>query len=211
MTKKLLNILIVDDYPIIINGLENTLNSFFGEVLIDKANSRDRAIRQLSDGNYDLIFLDINLNGVNMLNHLDEIITLKRKAKVIVFTAYNSDKIKTQVMNKNVNGFLDKNTSIEELEYAIQEVLSGKPYVNQKEDLSFTLEDSPDKFLKIDTLTSREKDVINLIVKGFTNETIAQQLFLSISTIQTHRKNIYKKLDIHSATELIYLHLRYMT
>lgn len=204
-------ILIVDDYPIIVSGLEKTIKSLFEDAVIDKAESKQLTFQKLQSKNYDLVFLDVNLNGENMLDHLDDLMTFNKKAKIIVFTAYNSDKIKALALDKKVDGFLDKNTSIEELEFAIHEVLSGQPYINQKEDLSFELENSPDKFEKINTLTSREKDVIDLVVKGFTNENIAKKLFLSILTVQSHRKNIYRKLDIHSSTELIYLHLRYMT
>lgn len=204
------HILIVDDYPIIVSGLEKTIKSLFDGAVIDKAESKQVTFQKLKSKNYDLVFLDVNLSGENMLDHLDDLMTFNKKAKIIVFTAYNSDKIKALALDKKVNGFLDKNTSIEELEFAIHEVLSGQSYINQKEDLSFELENSPDKFDRINSLTKRELDVINLVVKGHTNQTIASNLFLSIQTVQSHRKNIYRKLDIHSATELIYLHLRYM-
>lgn len=208
---KPIQILIIDDYPIIVSGLHNTLNTLLSDPKIQKAGTKDEAFQKLKNEHFDLAFLDVNLNGVNMMEHLDEINTIRKNTKIIVFTAYTSDKIKALALAKNVDGFLDKNTSIEELEFAIKEVLSGNAYINQKEDLSFSMEDSPDKFEKINSLTKRERDVVNLIVKGNTNETIAKKLFLSFQTVQSHRKNIYRKLDIHSATELIYLHLRYMT
>lgn len=195
--------LLADDHRLILDGLEQIIRDEFVSALIDKVTTKFDLFTKIGKSNYDILFLDLNMNGVNMLDHIEELVKIRPNTKIIILTSYDDRNLLNEAIEKNVNGFLMKNTSKAELVYAVTQVLEDKIYTNQNSDLSFNKKKLEDSFQKRSLLTKREIDVVRLISKGYNNSKIAKELFISIHTIQTHRKSIFKKLGVHSVSELI--------
>lgn len=114
-----------------------------------------------------------------------------------------------KALDKNVAGYLLKDTSQEELLLALETILQGQQYLGKEVAVKIKTypkkiaEEFEDDFMKHAQLTNREKEIMWAIVDGADSQSIAQRLFISLHTVQSHRKNLFKKLSVHSAAELI--------
>ena len=198
-----MKLLIVDDHTVVLDGLESSLSDLEGLEKIYRSNSRSDMLHVLTKEFIDVILLDINMHGDNMLDYIDEVRRYSPTAKIIIFTSYDSQNLISEAIEKKVNAYLTKDTPREELMYAIQEVAQGRFYLSSNE------LDSEGKFKPHDDfelkykLSKRELDVLRLLAKGYTNSRISKELNISIHTIQSHRKNMFKKLDVNSINQLI--------
>ncbi len=153
----------------------------------------------------DVILLDINLPDTDGLR-LCEIIRAKSKSvKIIGLTYINEAGIITQLIKKGANGYLLKSMEREELIEAINKVMDGSVYLskaaNEKILEQLQQYDLPQK--NIPVLTHREKEILQLLSEGMTSNEIAGRLFLSNYTIDTHRKNMLQKFNVHNTQSLI--------
>jgi DNA-binding NarL/FixJ family response regulator len=153
--------------------------------------------------------LDLNIKGVNSLEWLERIRLWQPKLKVIAFSSYNTTAIVRKALQAGVDGYLLKDVSATELEEALQAVVSGKRFVcervNGRGDTSRSGSNTffEDEFVLEARLTGREREVMLAIVEGLDSKSIAKRLYISLHTVQSHRKRLFKKLGVHSAAELI--------
>jgi len=200
MKKSSIKILVADDHSLIIDSITSILLEIDDGFKVYIAKSKSELLSVMAKEFIDLIFLDINMNGVNMLDHVEQIRDIHPKVIIIILTSYSSLSIVNDAIEKKVDAFLHKNTDKDEIKFALNRVLNGKKYmsieVNRKEKLK-------DGFQLAKQLTSQELKLIKLLAKGYTNSKISRILHISIYTVQTHRKNIHKKLGVKSVNELI--------
>lgn len=196
-------IIIADDHTLFINGLRLLLKEEPRIEVIDVANDGKELLDVLTTTTPDLILLDINMP---VLNGLDAAKYIKRSypaIKLIILSTYNEDHLVDKAKQVGVNGYLLKNSSKEELLqtiYLVMNYQSAFPYREPKKENLFDREDS---FLKPFNLTKREMEIVLLLKNNLTNQQIADQLFLSIYTVDTHRKNIMQKLGLKSPAALM--------
>jgi len=202
----MIKILIVDDHPLVTDGIKTMLKDV-GYLHIAGAakNARD-ALSFIEDHpDIDVVLLDINLPDMDGLRLCELIRERNKKAKIIGLTYVNEAGIITQFMKKGGNGYLLKNMEREELITAIDLVLDGSVYLSKaaSEKIIQQLQayELPGKNLP--ALTRREKEILQLLSKGFTSQEIAGKLFLSSFTIDTHRKNMLQKFNVHNTQALI--------
>ena len=208
MTENAIKIIAVDDHPIVIGGLKLSLQDEKDIHFIGEAYSETELYTTLQQCSPDILILDLNIKGDNSLTYLDKIYEIRPQIKVIIFSSYNTPSLIDAALKNKVHGYLFKDTPKDELIQAIYKIHSGEKYIPSSLKTS-TLKNasSPndliDGFLKKNNLSQRELEVIQLIVKGLTSDDIAAQLFISKHTVQSHRKNILRKLSLHSKAEIV--------
>jgi DNA-binding NarL/FixJ family response regulator len=200
MTK--VKIIVADDHKIFINGLQLVLKDESWIEIIDIAHDGKELLEILSKNEPDIILLDINMPR---LNGLDAALYIRRThshVKIIMLSTYSEDHLIERAKNTGVNGYLLKNCDKEELLETIRLVMSNHTSFPYRAPAASTL-DEEHVFLKQFKLTAREREIIELLKNGATNKQIAESLFLSIYTVETHRKNLMRKLKLSTPAALM--------
>lgn len=201
MENEKINIVIVDDHPIVIEGLKMMLNSQPAFNIPETFTSGSEIISFISSHKVDIIFLDITLPDANGTELCREIKRISPNTSVIMFSNRSERSIIMQSIQNGASGYLLKNTSIEELVICIRGALSGDiVFCNETKQIISrpSLNELP-----IPRLTKREKQILQLVAQGKTSNGIAEQLFLSPLTVDTHRKNLLQKFQAKNSTELV--------
>ncbi len=206
---KKLRILIVDDHALIRDGLKNILFLFPEIEEIKEAINGKEAVEKALDLKPDLILLDIQMPEMNGMEALKELKKKLPETKVVMLTVYDEEPLVSQALKLGADGYLVKNSSREEIYRAIKEVMEEKTYVSSEVagDLikGFFAEGKDSVKNK---LTSREIEVLQLMAEGKTNKEIAFNLKLSVQTVKTHIKNIFRKLGVADRAQAVAKGLR---
>ena len=203
-----MRVIIADDHLLFIDGLVSLLKNEKDIHVACIAHNGRQLLDIIRTECADLILLDINMPGLNGLDTLKQIKDSWPSLHVIMLSTYNEPNLIEKAKANGANGYLLKNCNKDDLIQTIHLVASGQscfPY--QKPHLYNT--DGPDKFLKQFNLSKRELEIMKLLKEGLTNKQIAEKLFLSIFTVETHRKNIMQKLDLKSPAALIKFNLEF--
>lgn len=205
MEKK--RILIVEDHTLLRAGLRALLsqeNDF--EIVGEVDNGRD-AVQAVGLLSPQLVLTDLSMPG---MNGLESIVDIKRRfpdTRVLVMTIHKTEEYIHESLRAGANGYILKDATHDELRVAIRSVLNGKTYLSP--DISSKVINGylgTDKAANAtspwDILTHREREVLKLVAEGHPNKYIANYFFLSIKTIEKHRSNLMKKLDLHNASTL---------
>lgn len=200
----MIKIAITDDHIIVIEGIKNMLKSSKEiEVMQTFETLQDTFVNL----NYaiEVLLLDINLPDGNGITACKELLEKHKELKIIAVTNFEDSTFIKQILKNGASGYLLKNTSKKELIEAIQEVKKGNRYLPKKIS-DILLNDSlgiNNSSYFIPKLTSREKEILSLISKEYTTDEIANELFLSTKTIESHRSNLIQKLGVKNAAGLV--------
>lgn len=203
---KKIRLFIVDDHPVVINGIQSAFQGHDQIQLVGSVLNGEEALHWLSEEDADVLLLDVNLPGKDGIE-LCRIIRKKYpELKIIGLTTFSEASFIAGMLRNGANGYLFKNASEEELTEAILTVHAGKRYlsdeVNEKL-ISKATQQSSARGGFIPKLTRREKEVLELIVEECTTQEIADCLFLSVSTVETHRMNLIAKLNAKNVAGLV--------
>src|SRR5579872_604009 len=206
-------ILLADDHEVVRAGLRALLEEQSGwEVIAEAVDGRD-AVEKASKLKPDVVVIDIAMPSLNGLEAVRQIIKAVPDTKVLVLTMYDSDPLIQQVLQAGARGYLLKSDAGRDLVSAIdalrrnktfftpkvsQMVLEGYLDKNPKE-----REKDPEGEAESLRLTSRQREIVQLLAEGKSSKEVAAVLGLSVKTAETHRANIMRKLDCHSVTELV--------
>lgn len=196
-------ILICEDHQIVIDGLISIFKNQSDYTILDYVKNGNDVLPTVKHQNPEVLLLDLNLPNKNGLDILKEVKGYNPEIKVIILTMYNKDSIVKKVKQNNGNGFLLKNCSSEDLLRALDSVFESKTFYRGKGVKNNVVES--DGFLEKIKITRREKEIILELMKGNNVPQIATNLFISTYTVETHKKNIFKKLDVHNSIDLIKL------
>lgn len=199
----IIKIIIADDHLLFIDGLASLLNGETDIVIEDVANDGKELLDILAKEKPNVILLDINMPGMNGLEALRYIKQSWPSVNIIMLSTYNEEHLIEKAKQSGANGYLLKNCNKQELLQTIRLVFSGKSCFPYQKPERLSPYDKNDSFLKQFSLSKRENEIILLIKKEYTNQQIADELHLSIYTIETHRKNIMQKLQLKSPAALI--------
>ncbi len=197
-------IILADDHQFLMDGITAVLKDMQDVEIIAKATDGAEAVSLVQKYAPDLLIMDLNMPVLDGIEALKTLKQTHAAVKVIILTNYSHQELVEEVKQLGADGFLVKNSTSEELKKLISLVLKGEKVFPVKEENPETIyRFFPDDFLKKYQLTPREVDIIVLINKEMSSREIAQHLFLSEFTVQTHRRNIFKKLDVKNVAGLI--------
>ncbi|MCZ8091611.1 MAG: response regulator transcription factor [Flavobacterium sp.] len=200
----MIQIAITDDHTIVIEGIKNMLKSNIEiEILQSFENLKD-TFENLNNS-VEVLLLDINLPDGNGINACKELLEKYKDLKIIALTNFEDSIFIKQILKNGAMGYLLKNTSKTELTEAIKEVNNGNRYLPKKIS-DILLNDSigiENSSYFIPKLTSREKEILALIIKEYTTDEIANELFVSNKTVESHRSNLIQKLGVKNSAGLV--------
>lgn len=202
----MINVAIVDDQVIILNGLQKILAEADHINVSALYNNGDQLLEGLELSQPDVLLLDIQMPGKSGIE-LAAIISKKYPAiKMIALTNVDVLTQMKQMLQKGCLGYLLKDVSPEILVNAIETVYSGQQFLNEnlKKQLLNSLSGQDDKQL----ITRREKEILKLILEENTNQDIANKLFLSLRTVENHRNNLLQKLNVKNTAGLVKIALQ---
>ncbi|MBI3219406.1 MAG: response regulator transcription factor [Bacteroidetes bacterium] len=200
----MIKILIIDDHPLVCDGIKTMLKDESSVEVVNASKTATEALSYLSNHDPDIILLDISLPDMSGLELCDRIRSMNKKVKIIGLTSTNEASIITGLLQRGGNGYLLKNMERDELIEAIHTVQKDKVFLSRAANDKI-LEQFQSRVAAEENflLTRREKEILQLLADGLTGPQIAEKLFLSPLTIETHRKNLFKKFKVHSVQLLL--------
>lgn len=198
-------IILADDHEVILDGLSAVLNAEDNLKVIAIARNGKELLEKTAELSPDLCIVDIDMPVMNGLQASETLIHRHKDFKIIVLTMHNEGSILRKAKEMGIQGYLLKTCDTEELIFAINKVLKGQTYYTGQLLSSGDLANSADgnAIARIAQLTKRELEIIPLICQGYSNTRMAEELFISPSTVDNHRTNIMRKLGVHNVAGLI--------
>lgn len=199
-------ILIADDHSIVRIGTTILMREVLGEETeVEEAATFDEALSVIQKGNLDLILLDINIPGGNNMDMINAIKLRDGAAKILVFSSYDESIFAMRYIKAGANGYLSKESGEPEFKKAIECVLSGATYISEELQTQSDQKQSDQKpdSGTIHSLSNREIEVMNLLIKGSSTTEISQALNIRLNTVSTYKANIYTKLEVNNVVDLI--------
>lgn len=195
------SVFIIDDHQLVIEGIISFLQKEKNIKVAGYATSAVDCINFFKTNTADVILMDINLPDMSGLD-LCKLIKLKYPGiAIIALSTLNQGSYITQIIENGAIGYLLKNADKEEILEAIATVQKGKTFFSFEAGKIYTA--TKEKRTGLPVLSKREKEILKLIAEGLTNMEISKQLFISIDTVDTHRKNLYTKLKVNNTAQLI--------
>jgi DNA-binding NarL/FixJ family response regulator len=201
-------ILIADDHAMVRDGVKNLVSQNKDLSVIGEASSGSEALDLYNKLKPDLLIMDISMPDMNGMEVSKAILASDPAANIVILSMYDDEDYISRCLEYGVKGYVIKNESGTELDYAIKSVLGGKNYFSRHaQDVIFKKysQTVTKKKLREDVvnLTKREIEIIKLIAEGMTSQEMAEKLFISPRTVETHRANLMKKLGVKNAIELV--------
>ena len=205
-------IVIAEDYTILREGLRSLLSSHTEFEIVGEAENGQEAIQSVNRYKPDLALMDLSMPKMNGMEAIKEIKKRSPETKVLVLTVHNTEEYIYAALQAGADGYVLKESTHAELEMAIRSVLDGKRYVSpaisQRLIEGYLEGRKRAKPLSAwETLTQREREILKLIAEGYKNKEIAEYLCISFKTVEKHRANLMKKLDLHNVQTLTALAL----
>lgn len=197
-----IKVIIVDDHPMVIEGMRAMLREIPFMELIATANNAFAALELVQEQVPDLIITDINMPEINGIELTSKLKKEYKGIKIIGMSTFNERSYISQMIQSGADGFIVKSASKEEIEKAISLVMNNQMYLSI--DVNMSTQEKKD-LKNQPILTRREKEVLQLIADGLTNPQIAEKLFISANTVDTHRKNLLAKFETNNSALLIKL------
>jgi two-component system response regulator NreC len=198
-------ILIADDHTILRAGIRSLLNMVPNFEVVGEVDNGKDAIYHVGQLKPDLLLSDLSMPKTNGTEAIKRIKNRYPDIKVLVLTVHKTEEYVHAALKAGADGYVLKDDTSDELINAINNILSGKTYLSPSicTEVVMGYLANPGKEMitsSVDQLTTREREVIKLIAEGYRNKDIAQYLSISIKTVEKHRSNMMKKLDLHSTS-----------
>ncbi|HPT12398.1 MAG TPA: response regulator transcription factor [Bacteroidales bacterium] len=194
-------VLIVEDHPIVSESLFRLVNESFDNVICVHAATGAKGLSYLNSNHFDIILLDINLPDISGIQFCSTAITRFPALKMLAVTSLAQRHVIEEAFQAGVKGFVLKTSDVKDITEGIKQVIAGEIYYGKgvKELISRRSGGETNDII----VTRRESEILKLIADGFTNQEIAEKLFISTSTVDSHRKNLLLKFDAKNSAMLI--------
>lgn len=202
----MIKILIADDHQMFIDGIKALLKNEKEIKVVGEALNGEEVLSLLKKEKADIILLDINMPKMDGIEATREIKKKFPDVKIIILTMHNKNEFISGLANEGASGYVLKNTGKRELLDAIESVYEGKTFFSKEvtETIIQNLYKRPsEQKMEYAQLTEREKDVLKLIAQEFSTKEIADKLFISPNTVETHRKNLMSKINAKNIAGLV--------
>lgn len=205
---KTIKIIIADDHPIFRNGLIKLIEEDSSIEIIGEAENGERALEIINDLKPDIAVLDIDMPKMTGIQVLKSLNKSKTEIKIIFLTVFASEDIFDKAMSLGISGFILKDSAVNEIKECIRKVADGNYYIspsvsnfliNRKDRMKKLENDIPE----LNELTKTELNILKLIAEGKTSKEIGDEFFISFKTVENHRTNISRKLNLTGSNSLI--------
>lgn len=193
-----IRILVVDDHPMIAEGIQSILESYDDIVVVGSLGDGQAVIDQIDTLTPDVILMDLNMPGMGGLTATEIVLERRPQTRVLILTMHDSHEYVTSALSHGAMGYVLKDVPTDEIRTAIDTVMRGEQYLCTG--ASGALKPRPGSISE--TLTNREQTILLQLAQGKSNKEVANALDISVRTVETHRKNIKRKLGISSTAGL---------
>ncbi|HYK19192.1 MAG TPA: response regulator transcription factor [Pyrinomonadaceae bacterium] len=202
---KPIRVLIADDHALVRAGIRALVEKIEGLVVVGEAGKGNEAIELIRKLKPNLVLLDITMPDGSGFDVLDRLTKEFPEVRVIVLTVHEAGEYAIRALREGAAGFLPKSAASTELEQAIQTVIRGEVYISPETSRKTLLEygKGATKRELLATLSPRQREVLRLIAEGRTTKQIAQELEISVKTVESHRAQLMERLDIHDVAGLV--------
>jgi DNA-binding NarL/FixJ family response regulator len=195
-------VLVADDHPVVRQGLKSLLTREGFTVVAEAADGRE-AVRQIESAHPEVALLDVGMPGLNGLDAAREIMQRSGATKVVILTQHAEEPYVLEALRAGVHGYVLKSQSVTDVVQAIRDVTRGRVYVSPAiSDVIVTAYRGQSRF-PADSLTTREREVLQLVAEGRSTRKIAEILGISHKTAESHRSHLMLKLGIHDVAGLV--------
>lgn len=201
-----MRVVLADDHVLIRAGLRALLQSFRNIEVVGEANDGHEAVEAVEKIQPDVVIMDIAMANLNGLEAASRITRQWPKVKVIILSMHANEEYVGQALDAGVTGYLLKGAEPAELELALKAVVRGETYLSpgiSKQLVQDYLSHRKEKLGSGIELTARQREVLQLIAEGCSTKDIAKKLDLSVKTVETHRTELMRRLDIHDVAGLV--------
>lgn len=203
-----LNIIVVDDHAIFRDGFKILLKKIKHTRVVGEASDGDELIKILEKKKVDIIFMDINMPKRDGIAATKKALLLLPEVKIIALTTYYDKEYFDKMLEAGAHGYMLKNSKLTEFKTAIEKVMSGDNYYSHELLMKITklmLEDKSEQKRKekLPNLSEREKEVLNLICKGYSNQKIGEHLYISERTVEKYKTNLLKLTNSNNTVNLV--------
>jgi len=206
MTRK--RVLLVEDHIVVRQGIKALLSEEADLEIVGEADNGREALVLVEKLHPDVVLMDISMPGLNGIEATHQICQRHDDVKVVILSMYASEEYVFQVLRAGAAGYVLKQSDSSEVLTAIRAALAGGSFLSPPisraviDDYIHRAE-ARGQGDDLDPLTSREREVLQLLAEGFSNKEIAEQLSISVKTVESHRSNMMSKLDVSNKTELV--------
>ena len=193
-----IRVLIVDDHPMVAEGIQSILESYDEIEVVGTLGTGQEAVDQVADLSPDVILMDLNMPGLGGLSATEMILERLPDTRILILSMHDSPEYISTALSHGAKGYVLKDVPTDEIKQAIDAVMRGEQYLCTG--ASGSLE--PKQGGAREALTGREQTILLELAQGKSNKEVAQTLDISVRTVETHRKNIKRKLGISSTAGL---------
>ncbi len=205
-----IKVALVDDHQIVRDGIKSLLESASNIEIVGEADTAKELLLKLDKVNPNIVIVDISLPDMSGIELTKQIVNNFTEIKVIVLSMHTTQEFIFNAIKSGARGYLPKNITREELIESINQVYAGKEYFSQEISeiiLKSYLKQVKNPEQNSDTyeqqLTAREKEILKLVAEGYSNLLIADKLFISVRTVESHKNHIMQKLELTTTVELV--------
>jgi DNA-binding NarL/FixJ family response regulator len=198
-----LKIIIADDHPLLVEGLRRMLEEMEEVEVPEPVNNGRQLLARLREQAVDMVLLDLHMPQLDGLETLKILQKEFPALKILIFTNYNQRKLLREARNLGARGYLLKNCTSQTLKEAVLTVSDGGTWFQEDEARGAEEPHFTDDYMRKYQITQREVEIIRKIAQGFTTKEIGEQLYVSEFTVNAHRRNICRKLDIYTPVGLV--------
>ena len=205
----MINVLLADDHTMFVDGIDSILKTESDIKVVGKVYNGPEVVEFVKANKVDLILLDVNLPGMNGIEVCKALKEFDNDTKILAISMFNEESFVTEILNNGAEGYILKNTGREELLLALRTVVSGKSYFS--DDVTQTIMKGLMKQRRASKqregffpkISRREKEVLRLIIQEHTTQEIANKLFISLKTVESHRSSLLNKVNARNTAGLV--------
>ena len=205
----MVRILVVDDHAVVRSGLRMLLDGKHGMSVVGEAADGEEALIKAPELAPDVVLMDLSMpHGKDGLSTTAELKKLLPDTAVLILTMHDDEEYLFRAIHAGASGYILKSAPHEELLTAIQSIASGNAYLHPSATKRL-MSDYLDKFKNgehtgtYESLTEREREILAKVAQGYSNKEIAEQLIISVKTVETHKSNLMEKLDLKTRPDLV--------
>ena len=205
---KNLRILIADDHDLMRRGVKSLLQSHPGWEVCAEAHTGREAVSKAEEMKPDVVIMDISMPELNGIEAARRVRKVAPNAEVLILSVHYSDQLIREILDARVRGYMIKSDSDGDLVAAVETLAQHKPFFTPRatevilSNFSSAAHSEPLELIG-DRLTSREREIVQLLAEGKSSKEVASSLCISVKTAETHRANIMRKLQLHTVSELV--------